>query len=585
MVDKDLIEMGQGERKADLLIRNGLLVNVITGEIYKADVAVGKDKIVATGDLSKMKANRTIDAAGKYVVPGLVDSHIHVEVTKLSITRFAELVLPHGTTSVMTGLDQIAAVSGLKGMRLFLDEAKNTHLKVFTGVAVKLPYTTPSSTIGHELGPEEHRIAQKWKEVIGTWETTSDFILTGDADAYEAVDMAYQNKILPHGHCPVLTGPRLAAYLTVGIRSDHESISKDEALEKVRNGLYVLIRETPVAPNMEQVIKIVTEEKIDPRHVCLCTDDINVKSLFDNGHLDNLVRKAVKYGVSPIEAIQMVTINPAEAYRMDHLIGSIAPGKSADIILVDDLRRFRVSMVISSGEQIAEGGRMLKEYVPPKRPKWLLNTFRVPHLEPLDLAVKSPYKSKRVKVISMFVDEKNNFYRFKRETTLDVEGGLVKSNPREDVLYVSIVERYSGKGLRSTAFISGFNMAGGAVATSLSPDDENIVSIGTNLEDMAHVINYISEKQGGQAIVKDGKVLAELGLPIGGICTDLPAVEVRKKEEELNDAIRALGSRMELPFMAMIFLPITAIPEYAMTDRGLVECATQKYINPVLGPA
>ncbi len=569
----------------DLLIKNGLLVNVITGEIYQSDVAVGKDRIIATGDLSKLEANFTIDATGRYIVPGLIDSHIHIEVTKLSVTRFAELVLPHGTTSVMTGLDQIAAVNGLDGMRFFLDEAKNTHLKVFSGVAVKLPYTTPSSTIGHELGPEEHKIAQKWKEVIGTWETTSDFILTGNSDAYDAVDLAYQNKILPHGHCPVLRGQRLAAYLTVGIRSDHESITREEALEKIRNGLYVLIRETPVAPNMDQVIKIVTENRVDTRHVCLCIDDINVRPLYDEGHLDNLVRKAISHGVPPVDAIQMVTINPAEAYRVDHLIGSIAPGKLADVLLVDDLRRFKVEKVISSGQLVAEGGHMLKEYIPPKRPDWLLNTFKVPHLEPLDLAVKSPYDSKRVKVISMFVDENNNFFRFKKDAILEVEDGLVKSNPREDVLYVSVVERYSGKGQRSTAFISGFKISDGAVATSLSPDDENIISIGANLNDMAYSINYISKIQGGQVVVKGGRVLAELHLPIAGICTDLPVPEVRKREEELDAAIRELGATIRLPFMAMIFLPITAIPEYAMTDKGLVECASQKYINPILGSA
>ncbi len=585
MIDEDLIDISFGKKRADVLIKNGSLVNVLTGEIYTSDVAVGKGKIVATGDLSKLEANTTINATGKYIVPGLIDSHIHVEVTKLSVTRFAELVLPHGTTSVVTGLDQIAGVCGLDGMRSFLDEAARTNLKLFTGIAVKLPYTTPPSTVGHELSPKEHEIAQRWPEVVGTWETTSDLVLGRDPEAYEAVDMAYKNRLLVHGHCPLLRGQALAAYLTVGIRSDHESITREEALEKARNGLYVLIRETPVAPNMDEVIKIITEDKINTRRVSMCIDDINVQTLVNEGHLDNLVRKAIEHGVGPIDAIQMVTINPAEAYRLDHIIGSITPGKLADILLVDDLRKFKVEKVISSGQLVAENGRMLREYASPTRPEWLLKTVKVPHVEARDLAITSPYDAEQVRVISMFVDENKNFYRHKREVILKVRDGIVQANPDADVLYVSTVERYTGRGERATAFISGFGMVQGAVATSLSPDDNNIVCIGANLRDMASAVNRISEIQGGQVVVKEGKIIAELQLPIGGIVTDEPATEVKKKEEELDSAIRSLGATMRLPFMAMIFLPITAIPEYAITNKGLVECASQKYVNPVIAPA
>jgi len=580
-----LMEVAQGERPADLIVRNGKLLNVFTREIYQADVAVFGGRFAAVGDLSHHKASREIDATGMYILPGFVEPHIHVEVSKLSVTRFAELVLPHGTTAVVTGFDQIGAVAGLKGIRSFLDEAKATHLKVFLGVPSKLPYTTPPSTIGSGLGPSEHAEAQRWEESVGTWETTSDFVLMGDEDVLRAMDMAFENRLLPHGHCPLLTGDKLQAYLTTGIRSDHESLSKEEALQKLRSGVYVMIRETPLAPNLEQDIKLITENGVDPRRICLCTDDTTVTALAENGHLDNLARKAVQHGVSPVDVVQMITINPAEAYRIDHLVGSVSAGRIADLVVVEDLSGFRVKKVVASGQLVAEDGSMLLKYSPPERPPWLLNTMRLREIKAEELALRSPFSSDAVRAISIYVDQDNDFYRFRREVKLKVEDGVVLADPSQDVLYVSAVERYSGQGMPKTAFISGFHLRRGAMATTLTPDDDNVICVGADLRDMAFAINHLTRMGGGHVVVDGLSVKAELALPIGGICTDARPEEVKDKEKRLKEAAWELGSDLREPFMAMAFLPITAIPQYAITDKGLVDCSSKRVISPLLGPA
>jgi adenine deaminase len=584
MVDLNLMEVGLGKKKASLAIKNGKLINVLTDEIYDADIAIYGKRIAAIGKIDQCigEATKVIDAKGKYIVPGLIDGHVHPESSLLSITKFAMVVIPRGTTSIMTSFDEIGTVAGLAGIKEVLKEAKRTPLKVFNVVPSRIPYIPWADTTGGEVGIKEIKEALSWEESIGIWETTIQLVLGLDKNVLKAIDEALKRKMTIHGHCPFATGSMLAAYLSSGIRSDHEAFNVDEALEKVRNGLKVMIREGSVAKQMSELIKIVTKHGINTRNVMLITDDVDAEDLVKLGHMDHLVRRAIEEGVDPVKAIEMASYNTAEAYRVDHLVGCIAPGRYADMLLVDDLKSFKPQLVIANGEVVASDGKMLKTINPPKRSKRLLKTFHLKKpIEAKDLVVKTNPKARKVKAISMQVPPDIPI-RFKREVTLEVENGIVKPEVENDVLYISVVERHKRTGNKSTAFISGFNLKAGAIASSQAHDNHNIVCIGTNSEDMAYAINYVASINGGQVVVKDKKLVYELPLPICGLVTDLDAEKLSEEEEKLNKAAHELGCKIARPFMFLVFLPLAAIPEYAITDKGFVDVINNRFIDPII---
>jgi adenine deaminase len=583
-----LIRAGRGEVAADLVIRGGRLINVVSAEIYPADVAVLGERIVAVGDVAAQTgpATRIIDATGLYLAPGLIDGHLHIECSKLSITSFAKAVLPCGTTSIVSGLDQILVVAGLPGARAFLDEAAASPLKVFWGAPCKTPYTIPTSTVGHYFGPAEHEAAQTWPECVGVWETVREFIQEEDPAVMAALEVADRNRLPVFGCAPMATGPRLTSYCCAGIRLDHESYDAEECREKLRNGMYVIIRESSVAHFLKENVRLVTELCPEAsRRVSFCTDDVVASDVLARGHVDNMVRMAISAGVPPLRAIQMATINGAEAYRIDHRVGAIAPGRDADILLVDSPERFTVRRVIAKGRPVAEDGRMAVELVPPPRGALLTGTLRLDPLEPREIAVPAPAGASAVRVLSMAVSTVVPFVRKRRDLVLTVRDGVVPPDLAQDALYVTVVERYGKTRNRPVAFVSGFGLAAGAMASSTAPDDNNIVCIGASPADMAFAINHLIAAGGGQVVVRDGKVIEFLPLPIGGIVADLEPAAMADAEQRLDDAARALGCTLPWPFMYMFFLPITAIPDYAITDLGAVDCNALATFDPVLGAA
>ncbi len=585
---RELIRAGLGTSKADLVISNGRLVNVVSAEIYPADVAIKAGRIVAIGDVSHCIGDNTrnLDAEGGYLTPGLIDGHLHIECSKLSITSFAKLVVPCGTTSIVSGLDQILVVAGLEGVRAFLDEAEASPMRVFWGAPCKTPYTVPTSTVGHYFGPEEHRAVHGWPECIGVWETVREFVLEEDEKVLSAIEIAARNRLPVFGCAPMARGPRLSGYLNAGIRLDHESYSVEEMLEKLRNGMYVIIRESSISHFLEENIQLAT--RLAPRatrRISFCTDDVVASDVLRRGHVDNMVRMAIRAGVEPLTAIQMATINSAEAYRIDHQVGVIAPGRAADILIVDDPASFKVRKVITDGRLVAEEGALTIAVEPPARPAFLTDSFAVAPVEPGDLEVRTEIAAARVKVLSMAVSVEIPFVRTRRDAVLKVDGGVVQPDPDQDVLYVTVVERYGKTGNRPVAFVSGFNLKAGAIATSTAPDDNNIVCIGTNSADMALAVNRIIESGGGQVAVRDGEVVDFLGLPIGGIVADMEPADMAAREGRLDDAARALGCDLPWPFMSMFVLSITAIPDYAITDLGPVDCVALEIFDAVLGPA
>ncbi|MGE0008041.1 MAG: adenine deaminase [Parvibaculaceae bacterium] len=584
---RDYIRAGRAELKATLIIKGGRLVNVASEEIYPADIAIYHDRIVATGDVKAYEGRDTeiIDAGGCYLCPGMIDGHLHVECSKMSITSFARAVVPLGTTAIVSGLDQILVSAGVAGAREFLDEAEKSPLKVFWGAPCKTPYTLPVSNVGHYFGPDDHRATHHWPECVGIWETVREFIQEMDPEVLEALAIAETSRLPVLGCSPMARGQKLNSYLQSGVRADHESYTADEMLEKLRNGMHVVIRESSISHFLSENLRIVTEMGVTAtRRISFCTDDVVASDILKRGHLDNMVRMAVRMGVEPLTAIQMATVNGAEALRIDHKVGLIAPGRSADILFVEDIGDFHVDRVVARGRLVAEKGRLTAELSPPARSDTLMRTFRVDPVEPDELVVRGKGKGDKAKVLAMSVSPDRIFVRKRRDVTLPARDGIVLADPGQDVQYVTVVERYGRTRNRPVAFVSGFGLETGALATSTAPDDNNIVCVGTNPGDMAVAINHIIAHNGGQAVVRDGKVAAFLELPIGGIVSDIGPEDMARQEEALDAAARALGCKLPWPFMYMFVLQITAIPDYAITDLGAIDCIDLKVVDPVLAP-
>lgn len=580
---KLLIRAGRGKIPASKVIKGGTLVNVMSSEIYKADVAIYEDTIVAIGEVNDYIGENTqiIDANGFYLVPGLIDGHIHSECSKMSITSYAKAVVPRGTTSMISGLDEYISVSGLEGLKEIFAEVKQSPLKVFWGAPYKTPYTFPKSTIAFNFDASVHQEVQKWDECFGVWETVREFVCEEDEDTLAAIVEARKNRLPVFGCAPMARGKELNGYLCGGVRLDHESYDHEEVVEKMRNGMHMLIRESSVTHFLEENIRAVTE--VNPqlaRRVSFCTDDVTATDILEKGHLDQVVRLAIKAGVSPITAIQMATINSAEAYRIDHLIGSITPGKIADILFVDDLEAFEVKKVMTDGKVVAEEKKVVLAYPAPKRSEILTRPLQCKHVTKEDFEYRTTIENGTADVLSM--DVKGPFVRKRRDVTLQVKDYVIQPDIEQDVCMVSVLERFGRNGNKSLAFCSGWKLKKGAMASSAAPDDNNIVVMGTNSEDMALAVNYLIDQKGGQVVVADGKVLEFLSLPVGGIVCDMEPEELAKREKELTKASRELGCELPDPLMYMFFLPITAIPDYAITDVGCVDCIKLDTFDPVL---
>lgn len=587
-VDKEIIQTALNQRAADAIIQGGKIVNVYTGQIYAADVSITNGRIAAVGDVVGAIGPNTelIHAEGEYLVPGLIDSHIHPEVSKITLTRLANAIVPRGTTSIMAPLDQIGVVTGLPGMRFVLDEVKRTPLKLFFSPPSRLPYTTPASTIAYRFTPKEHAIAQKWPEAVGIWEYMASSIEDFDEGVLAAGEIAIDNKLLPHGHMPVVRGKTISACAAAGTRDDHESYDAEEMVEKLQNGIYGLIRRGTHTDNIPALVKAITESHIPTNHLALCTDDTDCMDIIEDGLIDSLVRYVIRLGVDPITAIQMGSLNAAEAYRVDHLVGSITPGRMADILFVSELASFQVDAVVANGQLVASQRKVIHEFRSPQYPEYFYHSVKLDRpVSAADLLLLVDLKATQAEVLCIHVDLNEGLLSRRRDAVLPVRKGRVFCDPEQGVNFVSVTERHDGKGKLGSAFISGFGLKRGAIATSISPDDDNIICIGADPADMAVAINRLCQMGGGQIAVAGGNALAELSLPLAGLMADISAEDMAAKEKELNEAAYQLGTPLKRPFFFMMFLSITAIPEYAMTDEGLVEYKSRSVIQPILGLA
>jgi adenine deaminase len=497
---------------------------------------------------------------------------------------FADAVVRYGTTSVVSGLDQFYVVGGLDGVREALDEAAETPLKIFWAAPFKVPYTVPETNVGFKLGPAVHEVVQKWPECFGVWETVTEFVTERDPDVLKVLEMAAANRMPVFGSAPMTSGARLAMLAAAGVRLDHESYDASELLEKMRAGLYVMVRESAVAHFLEENIQAITKLGANPGRVGFCTDDVTARSILGGGHLDRLVRMAIGAGVPPVTAIQMATINCAQMNRIDHIVGSVSPGRAADVLVVDDPESFVVERVVAKGRLAAEAHRPVRVAHPPVRRASLSETMKREPVRAEEIQLRTTLSS-LVQVLAIQIDPDVPFIRRRHDVVLSVVEGVVQPDPANDALYVTVVERYGKTGTTPVAVIRGFGLTSGAIATSAAPDDNNIVCVGTSPAEMAVAINHVLSIGGGLAVVDGGKVIEDLPLPIGGIVADLDAETMAAAEVRLDHAAAELGCRLPSAFGYLMFLEITSIPDYAITDLGLVDCRALTTIDPVLGAA
>jgi adenine deaminase len=560
----DMLRVARGDAPADLVLRNARLVNVYSGEIYPTDVAIYNARIVGVGP--GYVGQREIDLQGSYLAPGLIDAHVHIESAMVGVRQFAQAVVPKGVTSVIADPHEITNVLGLDGIRYMFDQAKYGQLSMFVMVPSCVP-ATHMATAGAYLEAKDIAALQNDRWVLGLGEMMNyPGVLHEDPNTLEKLD-AFKTRVLD-GHAPGLSGKALNAYLTAGIGSDHECTTVDEAREKLRLGMYILIREATNAHNLAALLPMLTAD--NARRVCFCTDDRHPGDLLDEGSVDHLVRTAIRGGVDLVTAIRMATLNTAEWFRL-YDRGGIRPGHRADLIVFDDPQEFNVRMVVRSGLVVAEEGKMLP-FDLPERPSYLRGSMNV-NWHTVDFTI--PVEGTRAHVIGAVPDD---LVTEDRVLEIPMASGFAVPDIERDIVKMAVIERHMATGRVGKGFIQGLGLRRGAIASTIAHDHHNLVVAGTDNISLSTAAGAIADMGGGLAVADGVRILARLPLPVAGLMSNKPITEVRRVLDDVTGAARALGSGLHDPFMVLSFLALEVIPHLKLTDMGLVDVDQFKFV-------
>ena len=581
-----LVDCAMGRKPADLVIRNGVWVCVQSGEFVPAtDVAIVAGRVAYVGpDAAHTVGSETrvIDAAGRYLSPGLLDAHMHVESGMLTVTEFVRAVLPRGTTGMFIDPHEIANVFGLPGVRLMHDESIQQPIHVFVQMPSCVPSAPGLETSGATIGPEEVAEAMTWPGIIGLGEMMSYPGVFNSEEKYHA-EMAITRKagLVTGGHYPARDlGLPFHGYVAGGPSDDHEGTRVEDAVARARQGMRVMMRLGSAWHDVAQQVRAVTELGLDPRNFLLCTDDSHSATLIHEGHIDRAVRYAISQGLSPMRAIQMATINTAEYFGVSRELGMIAPGRSADILLVPDLVNFAPDMVIARGQVAAEAGQLMIDLPVVEYPDWALRSV---HLKrPMTAAdFRLPAPSGRVTANVIGVIE-NQAPTRRLHLQLEVQNGEIHPDLEWDLAKIALVERHRGTGDVQVGLVHGFGFkAPCAVASTVAHDSHQMIVVGTDENDMAIAANRLAACGGGQVVVLRGKVIGMVELPVAGLISNAHAQTVAENAETVLKGFRACGCDLNNPNMQLSLLGLVVIPELRISDLGLVDVNEFKIVPVV----
>lgn len=574
---RELVDCAMGRKPADLVIRNGVWVCVQSGEFVPGtDVAVIKERIAFVGpDASHTigEGTQVIDAAGRYLCPGLLDAHMHVESGMLTVTEFVRAVVPRGTTGMFIDPHEIANVFGLPGVRLMVDEALQQPVHVFVQVPSCVPSAPGLETSGAEIGPQEVAEAMTWPGIIGLGEMMSyPAVFSSEEKVHAEMEVTRNKGRVIGGHYPALDlGLPFHGYVAGGPQDDHEGTRLEDAVARVRQGMRVMMRLGSAWHDVAEQVRAVTERKLDSRSFILCTDDSHSATLITEGHMDRVVRHAIAHGLSPMQTVQMATINTAEHFGVSREMGMIAPGRYADILLVPDLVKFAPDMVIAKGQVAAQGGQLQVELPVVQYPDWALQSVHLPRpLTASDFCLPAPQPGmQQANVIGVIENQAPT-----RHLRLPVESrdGEIKADLERDIAKVALVERHQGTGEVKVALVQGFGfLEPCAAASTVAHDSHQMIVVGTDEYSMAVAANHLAANGGGQVVVRRGEVIGEVRLPIGGLISNENAQLVAQKAETVLAGFRACGCELNNPNMQLSLLGLVVIPELRISDKGLVD--------------
>jgi adenine deaminase len=584
----DEVAAALGKRPLTTLIRDVDLLNVFTGEIYPASIGIYRNKIVSVGKKAgELRADLIIDGAGKTAIPGLIDTHLHIESCMITPANFAAAVLPHGTTTVVADPHEIANVLGKSGVRMMLDNSKGSPLRIFFFAPTCVP-ECGAVTSGAEITPADVEEMLAWNGIAGLGEVM-DFpgVISGNEKMMDILEMGRKSKAVIDGHCVFLTGNELNAYVTAGPEADHENFNADSAIEKLRAGMYVKLR----GPHLLDVGAMVSALNRIPKpwNVIFVTDDVMPDNLLKFGHLDFVCRTFIEAGMDPVEVVRGATLRAAQHMRF-YGLGAIAPGRVADVLLVDKLEKFNVDTVIANGALVAKNGKLVVNFPRPIFDSRARNTVKVKHLTIEDVQVKPPIEKDRLKLnVIDFTNPREEISDMGmaflqlvltklEQTEVEVRDGNYLLG---DLATALVFERHGKTGARGFAFVRGL-IKKGAIASTVAHDAHNLVILGTNPQDMLLAAHEVTQYGGGIAATQDGKLLASIELPLAGLMSEEGYEVVGAKMMKLREAFKEMGV-LDHPYMPIIsMLTLSVIPRVRITDKGLFDVESQQFVNSLV---
>jgi len=553
-----LIQAARAEIPADILFTDALMINVFSGEIISGSVAVADGYVIGFGDYP---AKQVISLSGKFLAPGFIDPHVHIESSMLCVSEFARAVLPCGTTTVAADPHEIANVLGVDGIRYMLQSAENQPVNVYYTLPSCVP-ATHLETAGAELDSEKLSPLMNENRILALAEMMNyPGVIFRDSGVLAKIRLAKNHRKPIDGHAPGLSGRDLYAYLSAGISSDHECATLEDAKEKLRAGMQIMVREGTGAKNLKTLLPLINNDTY--RRMMWCTDDRHPHDLLSEGHIDSMIRDAVNSGIPPITAIRMATLNPAEYFGIKDA-GAISPGRKADFIVFSDLYKIRAEQVYAKGILVAENGHIKPDIVRPALP-FCPGSMNV-KAEDIDFSI--PALGKKIRVIELV---EKQIVTTAIITDAKISENQAVSDTGRDILKIAVIERHKATGNIGRGFVRGFGLKQGALASSVAHDSHNIIVVGTNDADMKAAAEAVIAMGGGLAAVCDRKTLASLSLPIAGLMSEEPIAAVRDKLDKLIEVSAKLGCAIKDPFMILSFLALPVIPALKITDKGLVD--------------